>query len=491
VRKFLLPLLKFIFLEWKEMKKQIRTIAAAASFVVIAGLATTLVAQSADATMDSAEAQARETWRLTMHQTGVPGPGCFHASYPSTQWEVVECGRPSPHFNPRKGRNSITNQLGDGKDYAAQASGSNLISSAEGLFLQTAGGSSVSGVRGDVAGTKNSVANVFMLQMNTQAPFNATASSFATPACNGAPNGAAGCYGWQQFLFSQTQGPAPKSGQTSLPGAPGTTPGVFIEYWLYNWGSPCPVLPSWAGTGRWNDGGGGSCWFNGPMTYVPPQTAAELPGLVMTSSASAGQDVVSLSTTSGIYTYAEPSVLSLQKVWNQVEFNVFGDCCSTEANFTGPTALVLKTSIDDGSTSAPICESNDGTTAETNNLMLGSCAAAGGSAPYIEFTESVPSPTASLVVKGPSGQTVASPYLFGDMYTFTITGAANLPVTVDTVVNGVNQGMSASQGNTNASGVFQSSAEFTPAWGYVAGTYTETWYVGGTPASPILFTLVE
>ncbi len=102
-------------------------------------------------------------------------------------------------------------------------------------------------------------------------------------------------------------------------------------------------------------------------------------------------------------------------------------------------------------------------------------------------------PIASLLVKGPSGQTTvtSSPYVFGDMYTFTITGHPNRSVTVDTVVNGADGGMSASLGKTNAVGVFQSSAEFTPAWGYVAGTYKETWYVGNTAAPPISFTLVQ
>ena len=243
-----------------------------------------------------------------------------------------------------------------------------------------------------------------MLQMNTQSKFNLLSgfndypSSFTTPACDGAPNGAASCYGWQQFLFSQTQGPAPGTGQQSVPGAPGTTPGVFIEYWLFNWGSPCPTMPSWAPTQGtpasrlWQSDGAGDCVFNGPVTYVPPQTAADLPNLVMTSSVTTTQDQILLATSSGMYAYAEPNVLSLSQVWTQVEFNVFGDCCSSEAVFTSPTVLVAKTSIDDGSTNAPICVAKDGTTGETNNLTFESTAAPvccpyGGSSPSIEFME--------------------------------------------------------------------------------------------------------
>ncbi len=337
--------------------------------------------------------QIREAWRKSMVRTPRPKNGCFKAEYPKTEWQEVQCGLPSKHFNPKKGK-AKPNQVGNGADFAIQASGTNLISSTEGSFLPTT--DAPTGVSGDWYGGSTAVSDVFMLQINSQAPFNATSSPFATPACSGAPNGAAGCFGWQQYLFSQTQGPAPGAGQHSVPGVPGTTPGVFIEYWLFNWGTPCPALPSWAGSGTWNSYGS-ACWFNGPMTYVPPQTVADLPGLVMTATASASQDTVSLSTTSGIYTYAEPTVLTLSQSWTQSEFNVFGDCCGFETNFTSPATLVVRTSIDDGSTNAPSCVANDGTTGETNNLTFAPaqgttappvCCPYGGANPAIEFVES-------------------------------------------------------------------------------------------------------
>ncbi|HEV2199730.1 MAG TPA: hypothetical protein VGR73_07905, partial [Bryobacteraceae bacterium] len=324
-----------------------------------------------------------------MSRKPLPKNGCFKAEYPNTDWKEVVCGRPSPHPNQgRKGGGA--NQVGNGADYVAQTAGT--ISSAVGSFLPIAGVTGTAGVSGDVAGTATVEPDVFMLQMNTQSQFNVIPSTFPTPACTGAPNGAAGCYGWQQFLFSQTQGPAPGAGQQSVPGAGGTTPGLFIEYWLFNWGTPCPALPAWAGTTRWNSDGFGDCWFNGPMTYVPPQTAAELPGLVMTSGATATQDTVNLATTSGMFAYAEPNVLSLSPVWTQVEFNVFGDCCLTQTNFTSPTVLVANTNINDGTVAAPTCVPNDGTTGETNNLTFAPTAAPvccpyGGAAPSIEFME--------------------------------------------------------------------------------------------------------
>jgi hypothetical protein len=340
--------------------------------------------------MPAVNAQVREAWRKNMVKTPRPKHGCFKAEYPSTTWEEVPCGRPSTHFNPRKGKIK-TNIVGNGSDYAIQASGSNKITSAEGSFMPLLPQYAPTGVSGPVLGGA-SASNEFMLQINSQAPFNTTSSPFPTPACNGAPKGAAGCFGWEQYLFSQTQGPAPGPGQQSLPGAPGTTPGVFIEYWLFNWGTPCPALPSWAGSGSWQSDGAGDCVFNGPTTYVPPQTVAELPGLVMTATSSASEDTVSLSTTSGIYTYSEPNVLSLYQSWTQAEFNVFGDCCSTETSFTSPAVLFGKVSIDDGSTNIPTCVANDGTTGETNNLTFEPtsspvCCAYGGTEPAIEFME--------------------------------------------------------------------------------------------------------
>jgi hypothetical protein len=43
--------------------------------------------------------------------------------------------------------------------------------------------------------------------------------------------------------------------------------------------------------------------------------------------------------------------------------------------------------VTDGSTAAPTCATNAGTTGETNNLNLRACTAAGGAHPYIAFNE--------------------------------------------------------------------------------------------------------
>ena len=64
-------------------------IAVATSLLSITGLQS-MLAQSSDS--ENAEAQARQAWRETMHHVDTYDTGCFHATYPSTQWDKVECG---------------------------------------------------------------------------------------------------------------------------------------------------------------------------------------------------------------------------------------------------------------------------------------------------------------------------------------------------------------------------------------------------------------
>jgi len=166
-----------------------------------------------------------------------------------------------------------------------------------------------------------------------------------------------------------------------------------MEYWLFGFGPTCPAAQPLPGL-NWQSDGAGNCVFNGPSTYVPPQTVANLAGLTFTATATAGgQDQAVLTTSSGnISAASQDSVLSLNQFWNTAEFNVFGDCCSSVTNFSNPTTLVVRTSLTDGSSNAPTC----GTfsfTGEQNNLTLAPtgtplCCPNGGASPAIEFMES-------------------------------------------------------------------------------------------------------
>jgi hypothetical protein len=112
----------------------------------------------------------------------------------------------------------------------------------------------------------------------------------------------------------------------------------------------------------------------------------------------------------------QDSVLSLYKYWNSAEFNIFGDCCSTETAFSNPTTLVVKTSIDDGTTNPPSC-GTDSYTNELNNLTMAPvgasvCCPYGGASPAIEFMETNAGHTASC---GPTA-------LIGDPHLTTLDG---------------------------------------------------------------------
>jgi hypothetical protein len=81
------------------------------------------------------------------------------------------------------------------------------------------------------------------------------------------------------------------------------------------------------------------------------------------------------------------SVLDISQVWKHSEFNVVVDAGGSRADFNEPVSITVKVALTDGSTSAPTCVADAGTTGESNNLNLGKCSTASGSSPYIEFTE--------------------------------------------------------------------------------------------------------
>jgi uncharacterized repeat protein (TIGR03803 family) len=292
-----------------------------------------------------------ELWRTSMVQTPLPSRnGCFHASYPRTEWQGVLCTTaPLVPYRHARGPRSAT--VGNGTDYAAQAS-SGSISSAVGSFPSVSG---VTSVTDPPPG-----ASPFSLQLNT--------NTFSTSACAGAANPQA-CSGWQQFVFSD-------SGI------------VFMQYWLLGWGSTtCPN--NWT---FYNNSGDLECYRNSSMVAAPVQTAAGLAGLILTGQANGGQDAVTLYTpiTGNIWAVGQDSVLNLEQGWNTAEFNIFGDGNGTQAVFNPGSTITVKTSIANGTTNAPICVSNgNGFTGETNSLtLLPPCSSSGGALPAIQFTES-------------------------------------------------------------------------------------------------------
>jgi hypothetical protein len=304
-------------------------------------------ADQASAAWQAADKPTREAWRKEMTRKGLPKNGCFTIKYPDTSWHEVACLPPSKYPNPPqapagKQPNTVGNLSGD---WDAQTAGS--INTAEGSFISVNGAATV---------------DDFMLQINTQR-FNTTSNN-----CNNHP----GCQGWQQFLWSPTQN--------------GGSGGVFIEYWLLNYG-PCPAGP-WITSAP-------HCWFNGPMTGANA-TIANLPNMTLTATATAGgQDTAVFNDGAGNLTAnGQDNVLNLAGAWTTAEFNVFGDCCGQQTNFSNPTTLDVKTTINDGTTNAPACF-NGSFTGETNNLTLANitgtgtqvCCPYGGATPAVEFME--------------------------------------------------------------------------------------------------------
>lgn len=281
-----------------------------------------------------------------MARTPFPKGGCYTASYPRTQWQEVPCsttpGRPHNQYND-----------------SALVLGSPL-SSATGSFDSVIGATEVTD---SLAGP-----NYFSLQLNS--------GGLNSPLCgSGNPNCAI-----QQFIYDS-------------PSPPG---GVYIQYWLRGL-STCP--PSQTVTvgpkgNHWTLLQGSGCWING-NTFIPPtQVITDLAKLRLTGSSSSFQQSARLEAADGTM-YGSPDdgdFLSIFNSWVQAEFNVFGWCCGSQAVLTPApgTTVVVRTSVDDGTTNAPSI--GGPITVETNNLPLVPPAcpfgAIGGALPALVFTES-------------------------------------------------------------------------------------------------------
>jgi hypothetical protein len=359
------------------------------SFAAHAQPAEPISAPSAAPQPSAEEAAKREAWRATIARTPAPKKGCFTASYPNAEWQEVPCGRPSPYPNPPRGPRP--DAVGDANDYSAQVSG--LISSAVGSFASvTPATISESGFwwgttdcppppprcppaephcvqqnpGGDVNTCPVTTPNAFSLQLNSQ--------FFSTALCQGHAVGNTPCQGWEQFVFSQDQCP--------------DGPCMFIEYWLLNYGSTSPTTPPSSCATPWTPSGGVNWYCNSSPGQTPAISAAQLQETMLTAMAAGDGDTVVL-TTAGAAAIAAPpaadSMLNLAQHWNAVEWNVFGDCCLFEANFSPGSTFAVKTSVNGGAVATCVQE---GFTGETNNLSLVGTSAQDSTPPAIVFTQS-------------------------------------------------------------------------------------------------------
>jgi hypothetical protein len=304
---------------------------------------------SAGAQSPQTEIPLRDAWRASIAHVPVPRAGCFMASYPDNKWTEVACtAAPIGPYLPKHGTPSTTDTVGDGTDYAAKVT-TGLLSSATGSFPITSDLNTEKGY--------SNLANTYSLQLNTQFISGNTACRKASDPTK--------CLAWQQFVYSSSYRV------------------LFMQYWLIDYGTACPS--GWMASGS-------DCYTNSNAVDVPVQGIKLLQYLSLTGSVvEAGNDTVVMTTKTKAYSVTgKDSVVSLAKHWNTGEFNIFGDGDGSAANVNKGASITVKLDLVNGKTAKPKCESDSGTTAETNNLTLGTCTATGGATPSISFPESIP-----------------------------------------------------------------------------------------------------
>jgi hypothetical protein len=343
----------------------------------VAGLPQIAAAQAGPLTVQQYQEELHQQWRETMHHMPAPEAGCYHAEYPSTSWQQMECAAPPAYMSARPNR---TQTLGNGYDYVAQAPSGHTFSSVTGSFPTVTGVTSEktvnvpfgSGESSGITGT-----NEYTLQVNTNIVNTAACKTYTK------------CYAWQQYVISTNTPVSLTSSQLS-----GKTE-VFIEYWLINYGgstrASCPSGFLNAGA----DSSGVDCVQNTPATvvYNGQLPITQLASLQLSGTATAGGTDKAVATygTSAYTASVADSYTDIASKWTQAEFNVVGNAGGAQAQFNKGSKLTVKVAVVDGVTTAPTCiapSSYDGTTGETNNLTGGTCTATSASTPYITFTES-------------------------------------------------------------------------------------------------------
>ena len=330
--------------------------------------------QSADVALSGVTDPQLKAWHEDLKNYTPVESGCFRTSYPSVQWEKVVCG-PRPAFvsshrgaaiaaAAREGRVPLET-AGNGNDYVAQTAGTTqsglgTFPVAKGITSEKSVGVAAYG-GGGILGN-----NEYSLQLNTDInPSSAACSAF----------GYTSCYVWEQFVYS-----------TAGSGYPAET---FIQNWVF------PSETDYNNRGcpsGWQDAsspGSPACVANSQAVRVPNVAAANLASLKLSGTVSSGRDTVIFTDGAQAYSASESdSTVHLGSWWKQSEFNVVGNAGGSEAVFNKGVSITVNLVVKDGSTNAPTCLSNDGTTGESNNLNLGPCRTAAGASPSISFTES-------------------------------------------------------------------------------------------------------
>ena len=398
-------------------------------------------------------------WKAYMSHIPTPTVGCFSATYPTPIWRSVPCATaPNLPLKPPK-----PSTAGNGNDWVAN-SGSTIIGSSTGSFSSVSGLTSESDSMGSLNCGSTGGANCFGLQDNSQ--FFPTDTPYT---------GNKQTTGWEQFVVINNDG-----GQTD----------VFIQYWLLGYGSPCPSTGPPGGS-PWM-GYEGDCYANSPSTEDPSYEAAtNLAKLTLEGFANVGsmdEDLYCINGGSCYSVSITDQVVNLYENWRYSEFNVFGFCCGSQANFNSGTSITVVNSLEDQSGNAivPSC-ANTGFTGETNNLNLGSCSP--NSNGQIVFPESNGAATFTYSLSNSGGIAVTQGSSNSNTITATLQTGSAKSVTLS-CTSGLPSGASCSFNPSSGSPTFSSTLTVSTTGSTPTGSYTIT--VNGSPAatSPTSFSLI-
>jgi hypothetical protein len=257
--------------------------------------------------------------------------------------------------------------VGNGNDYTL-VSLPYLMSAAYGTFPVVTGVTSVrsKGIKA-FGGKGTSSPNVYSLQLNS--------NNFSTAACAGLAH----CVGWTQFVY------------TNQPRAYSQGGNLIIQDWLLSSNSQnlagCPHNAGW-------ETSDGSCVQNASiMVAVPGVPISQLRSLTLSGSADSSGDSAFLEVGSIVYGMKNmqgDGITDLSAHWTGAEFNVVGNGGGSRAMFNAGSTITVNLEADTGTTTAPLCRGNTGTTGESNNLSFVSAPSDPTTHHYpsIQFTES-------------------------------------------------------------------------------------------------------
>jgi hypothetical protein len=338
-------------------------------------------------------ARTRDAWHKSLLLLPRPETGCHTSSFPRVEWKPIPCTTPPPYpMPPARGRaKPFIVGGGGGNDFAARPTGT--ISSADGSFVSVSAGITEAG---QFNATGAQISNAYTLQLNT--------NFFTSTACAASPN--ANCKGWEQFVYMNDN----------------SNHAAFIQYWLIQYNTTCPA--GWIQFQFPPPSTDIYCFRNSPgaVSLTAAQPVSNFANMTLTGAATTSSDGVTMTVGASAFTTAGSNLVNAAAGWTDAEFNVFGDAGGGQANFGANSTLRVRTTVHNGTKTAPAC-SAESFTGETNNLTLvGTAPILTQPSPAVEFTESnVAGSTAACVTAAGIGDTHLSTF-GGLLYDFQASG---------------------------------------------------------------------